>query len=254
MQAKWLENLGQFTKQNSPTILSGIAVMGVAATAVLAARAAVNADKRLHPEAGMPGSGKPEPDGFFEQTKAVWTLYIPAGLSGLATIACIIGANQIGARRSAAMVAAYSLVDQSFREYKDKVVEQLGKAKEQKIGDAIMEDRIKQDSEKQVVIIGTGDQPCFDAFTGRYFRSDMESIRRAENEINRRVLSEYGVPLDDFYELLGLESTLAGQTLGWDPDHMLTCVFSTHLRTDTGEPCIAIRFERMPVKDFGKVF
>ena len=60
-----------------------------------------------------------------KSAKACWRCYIPAGAVGIATIACIVGANAIGMRRNAALLAAYTLVDTSFREYKGKVVEHI---------------------------------------------------------------------------------------------------------------------------------
>ena len=137
MQPVWLKTISQFTKDNSPAILSGIAVAGVIGTAILAVRATPKAIKRLEEkkEEGNPAILKTE------VLEATWPYFVPAALTGAATIACIIGATKIGAKRNAALLAAYTLVDQGFREYKDHVLEEIGEAKEQKIHDKVMTDR-----------------------------------------------------------------------------------------------------------------
>jgi uncharacterized protein DUF6353 len=251
MQAKWLNNLGQFTKQNSPTILSAIAVGGVIATAVLAVRATPKAVKRIQ-ELGDDGELEVKKT---EAVKATWTLYIPAGLSGMATIACIIGANQIGIRRNAALLAAYTLVDSTFREYKDKVVEQIGKEKEARVGDAIMEDRISKDpNAKEVIIIAGKDQLCYESLTGRYFRGDIEDIRRAENEINRKIVtSDMYASQNDFYDEIGLPHVGIGDELGWSIDNPIKVIFSSHLNECTGEPALAIRYEKPPRRGYAEL-
>jgi Family of unknown function (DUF6353) len=253
MQAKWLNNVGQFTKQNSPTILSAVAVGGVVATAILAVRATPKAVRRIeqledHGELRVSRT---------EKVKETWTLYIPAGLSGLATVGCIIGANAIGTRRNAALLAAYTLVDSTFREYKDKVVEKLGEAREQhEIGDSIMQDRIDKNSpSSEVIIMAGGDQLCYDSLTGRYFKSDIETLRRAENEINRRIIAgDMYASQNEFYEQVKLPNVDIGDELGWNIDNPIKLIFSSHLNECSGEPALAVRYEKLPVRDFGKAF
>ncbi len=58
------------------------------------------------------------------------------------TIVCIVGSSKAGGRRTTAAVAAYSLTERAFSEYKEKVVEQIGKGQEQKIRDEIVQDQV----------------------------------------------------------------------------------------------------------------
>jgi hypothetical protein len=240
---KWIRLAGQSVNSNSPVILSSIAVAGVITTAVLAAKAAIKTHKDTeHLEMSLK-----------EKAQNNWQNFIPATISGAATIACVIGANQIGARRNAALLGAYTLADTAFREYKDEVVTQLGKVKERKITDEIQKRDITEHPVKdaQVIITGGGDQLCYDTLTGRYFKSDVESLRRAENEVNRRVLQDMYASHNEFYELIGLASTIVGDELGWNIDNVLELVFTSHLASD-GTPCIAVGYSRLPRKDYGK--
>jgi len=173
-------------KDNSPAVLTAIGVTGTVTTACLASKASydaavvLNADDQKFWVAPVERSNK-------EKAKMVWKLYIPTFTSGAVTIACIIAANKIGARKTAAITAAYSLTERAFVEYKDKVVETLGEKKEKGVRDAIVQDRINE--KPPSVVLGTGPVLCCELFTMRYFYSDIETLRKAMNDINalRRV-------------------------------------------------------------------
>lgn len=248
MNTTWLNSLSRHVKDNSPAILSAAAVGGVIATAVLASRSTIKAKKRL--DEISPSQITPKKD----VVQAVWTLYIPPALTGAATIACIVGANQIGLRRNAALLGAYTMADTAFREYKDAVVEELGKDKDQKIRDRAATKKMQQDppENNQVIITGGGEQLCRDDLTGRYFRSDIEKIRRAANDVDAEVLSDvFGVPHNRFYELIGLPGVRIGEELGWNVDHRISLVFTSYLAED-GTPCLNIQHRDLPVLDFGR--
>lgn len=266
MDTAWLNRIVQFGKQNSPAILSGVAIGGVIGTAILAAKATPKAQRAIlelqeskYDEAGPLLKDQdeirminPKP---MEIVKATWKHYIPAGLSGIATIACIAGANKIGTQRNAALIAAYTLVDSSFREYKDKVLEEIGVGKEEKIREAVAQKQIEQaGSPSREVILATGsDQLCFEAWTGRYFRGDIEKIRRAENEINHRIGQDMYASLNEFYDEIGLEHTDAGDEIGWNVENRVKLAFTSHLHPD-GIPCLAFSYLNNPRADFGKCF
>jgi Family of unknown function (DUF6353) len=264
MQSTWLRSVSQFTKQNSPAILSGIAVAGVIGTAVLAVKATPKAMERIEEGKFYKLADDPEADkkGPFitnvEIVKATWKFYLPAALSGAATIACIVGANTIGARRNAALVAAYALADQTFREYKEHVLEEIGELKERKIHDKMMADHMEKNPPKdgQIIMLPGGDHLIFESISGRYFRSDIEKVRRAENEFNQNILTgNVGyASLNDWWDLLGLEPTPMGDELGWNFERMLVLRFTSHLNACTSEPCLAIGYQDLPTKEYSKTF
>jgi hypothetical protein len=82
---------------------------------------------------------------------------------------------------------------------------------------------------------------CCELYTRRYFKSDMEALRKAQNDINSKIIHELYVTLDELYNLLGLTSTSVSGNLGWDSDKMLELQFSTVL-TENGEPCLAFEY------------
>ena len=103
--------------------------------------------------------------------KLTWKVFIPPILMGATSIACIIGANSINTSRNAALAALYSLSETAFREYKNKVIEEIGRNKELKIRDDITKDQINNNPmrDRTVIITGNGDVLCYDKLSDRYF-------------------------------------------------------------------------------------
>ena len=240
---------------NSPSILTAIGVTGTVTTAYLTGKASFKAGEVLnaHP---LVGTKEASSDGHIyvykkDVVKVVWKLYLPAAASGVLTIACIVFANRIGARRAAAVAAAYSLSEKAFSEYKDKVVEKVTPKKEKEIRDDLAQDRVNRNplSKNQVIITGNGDVMCYDQPTGRYFKSNVESLRRAENDINQQVIGNMYAPLSDFYNLLKLTSTPYSEEVGWTTEKLLEIEFSTTL-SDDNQPCICINYNVIPIREY----
>lgn len=237
---------------NSPVILTAVAVTGTITTAVLASRASFKAKELFDiEEYHREYVEEVAPMDIREKVNLSWKLYVPAVGTGAITIACIIGANRIGTRRAAAMAAAYSLSEKAFVEYKDKVIEKMGETKEQKVRDSIAQDRVDANpvSTREVIITGGGDVLCYDSITGRYFESNVETLRKAQNDINQQILSSMYATLHEFYSLIGLPSTLYSSEVGWNNDNMLELQFSTVLSED-GKPCLSVGYATYPIRGY----
>lgn len=232
---------------NSPTILTGLAVAGTVATAIFAGRAAYLAATIIEDEVKN-RQYKNVPFDLEDKVRMTWTLYIPSVGMGVTTIVCIISANRIGSKRAAAMAAAYTLSEKAFTEYKDKVVEKLGEKKEQAVRDEIQQDRVNRNPVSEVIIV-SGEQLCYDSHSGRYFQSDMESVKKAVNDLNYRILSDNYASLSDFYHLLGLEPTSVSDEVGWNVDKLLEIHFTSTLAKD-GRPAIALEYRVEPIRGY----
>lgn len=245
------KRLGRFTTDNSPAILTGIAVAGTITTAYLTAKASVKAVDIIREEAIRWDVTTSD---VFPRYKfqATWRLYIPAASSAALTIACIIGANRIGTSRATAMAAAYSLTERAYNEYREKVVEKIGSNKERVYRDEIIQERVRNDPAYREVIVSGLDVLCYDKFTGRYFTSDMETLKKAQNDTNYQINSDYYASLTDFYNRIGLRPTGMSDEVGWNSDRLLELSFSSVL-ADDGRPCLAFEFTVVPVRGFYRV-
>lgn len=225
--------------QNSPAILTGFAVAGVVTTAVMAVKATPLAIDELAALDHTPT--------IQEKVKATWRIYLPSVLMGTATIGCIIGAHTISSRRTAAIAGAYSLADAALKEYQEKVVEQIGATQEEKIKEKIIGDHVEANPVVEERVANPGDDGtlCFDEPSGRYFRSDIESVRRAVNDFNKELLSSVWMSMNDFYDFLNLEAIDMGDHLGWEPENLLDVKFTSKL-TPKGVPVLVLSYTPIP--------
>ena len=242
--------------KRSPEILTGLGIAGMISTTVLAVRATPKAlDLIARAEDKKFDNGHGNKLTVSEKMKVAWKPYIPAAITGIASISCIIGASSVHAKRNAAIAAAYNLSQTALTEYKDKVVETIGEKKEQSIKDKIAKDKIKKDpvSKSEVIVTGKGNTLCYDAFNSRYFYSDIDQIKRAINELNRIMLNQMYVSLNDFYDELNLKHSGNGDELGWKlDDGFIEVDFSSQL-SDDGRPCLVIEYMVAPRYDYSKL-
>lgn len=247
---------GKFVQDNSPAIMTAIGVTGTLVTAYLTGHASYKAAQIIEEDKkgqivpfGTPRIVVP-PKYFIKRT---WKLYIPAALTAAATVAAIIGSNRVGARRAAAMATAFTLTEKAFEEYRTKVVERLGATKEEAVREEIAQERLNRHVAEggQLVVTGRDGVYCFESYTGRIFKCDMETLRRAQNDINLQVLNDGFASLADFYELIGLPKTSISDEIGWTTAKPLELRFATILY-EGNTPCISFDYAGVPVRNFDR--
>ena len=247
--SNFIKTVGNKLSEHSPEILTGIGITGLLSTTVLAVKATPKA-LRLIDE-------KKEENNTDELTnieviKTCWKCYIPAAVTASISVACIIGANTVNNKRNAVLATAYKLSESAFSEYKEKVIETIGEKKEEEVRDKIAKDRIEKNpvNNNEVIITGKGDVLCYDVVSGRYFKSDVDKIRKAENTLNKKLMNDMYCSLNEFYDLIGLPFTQMGFDLGWNVnDSLVEIEFSTQLSEDD-TPCVVIQYSVLPKCDY----
>lgn len=239
-------------KKHSPGILTGIGIVGLLATSVMAVDATPKAMELIREKKEELGVEKLT---AAETVKATWKCYIPAAVTAATSVACIVGANSVNAKRQAALATACTLSETAMREYKDKVVETIGEKKEREVMDAIAKDKIEKNpvSKSEVILTNKGDTLCFDPWSSRYFKSDAEKLRKAVNDLNYQLINEGCVTLNDFYYDIGLEETRPGETLGWNINRggQVQFRFSSQV-AENGTPCLVLEFINPPSYDYSQ--
>ena len=231
--------------KNAPGILVGVGIVGMAGTTVLAVRATPKAIALIEAKKRELDIDSLTP---VETVKTTWKCYIPAAVTGVMSTACLIGASSVSARRNAALATAYNLTRVALNDYKEAVVETIGEKKEQVVRDTVAKNRIEKDPVKttEVIVTERGTTLCYDAVFGRYFRSDIDTIKRAVNELNRSIVSSMYASLNEFYDEIGLPPIEIGDKLGWNVDDgQIEEEFSSQLAAD-GTPCLVISFNVAP--------
>lgn len=238
-------------KKNSPVILTAVGITGMVTSTVLAVKAtplALDLISEAEFEKGEELTKK-------EVIKATWKPYMPAVGTAVFSIACIIGANSIHMRRSAALATAYKLSQSALHEFKEKAVEVVGEKKVSEIKQKVNQDKVDKDpvSKTEVIITDKGKTLMYDTISGRYFESSIEEINKIVNELNRDMLSDMYISLNQFYSAIGLQHTKTGYDLGWQCDKGLIEVDFGATIADDGRPCITIDFPYPPHYGFDRL-
>ena len=237
--------------RHSPEILTGIGIAGMVTTTILAVKATPKAIKLIEAEKRAKHVDALSP---VDTVKTVWKCYIPAAMTGVSSIACLIGSNAINAKRNAALTTVYTLSEMARNEYKEKVIETIGEKKERTIKEKVDAERIKRDpvSKKEVIITEKGTTLCYDHVFGRYFKSDIDIINRAMNKINREIVINMYASLNDFYAELGLSPVEMGYDLGWNIDDGTIEIEPSSQLADDGTPCLVIGYSVSPKYNYSR--
>lgn len=237
--------------RHSPEILTGIGIAGMVTTTILAVKATPKAIKLIEAEKRAKHVDALSP---VDTVKTVWKCYIPAAMTGVSSIACLIGSNAINAKRNAALTTVYTLSEMARNEYKEKVIETIGEKKERTIKEKVDAERIKKDpvSKKEVIITEKGTTLCYDHVFGRYFKSDIDIINRAMNKINREIVINMYASLNDFYAELGLSPVEMGYDLGWNIDDGTIEIEPSSQLADDGTPCLVIDYSVSPKYNYSR--
>lgn len=239
--------------EHSPEILTGIGIAGMVTTTVLAVKATPKAlylleDRKNELEVDKLSAG--------EVVKTTWKCYIPATLTGAFSTACIIGASSVNAKRNAALATAYKLAEESLSIYKEKVVETIGEKKEKAIREKVDKERIEKNpvGRNEVIITEKGNTLCYDVISGRYFKSDITTLKKVQNKLNEEMLNSDYVSLSEFYDEIGLSHTKNSDSLGWNVgrDGLIDMSFSTQLSEDD-VPCIVVDYCVAPRYNYWKM-
>lgn len=237
-----------YLKKSSPTILTGLSVVGIVATTVMTAKATVKAVDILEQAKQEKGEELTKAEKIAKATP----LYFPVFLFTVATAFCVIGANVANKRLMAGYISAYGLLDNSYKQYRNKVTELYGNDADNKVREEITKDDYKEKD-----IPNTEDKCLFyEPFSGEFFERTKEEVVLAEYHFNRNFAIRGYAVLNELYSFLDLPNTDFGEVMGWsfdvgmyegwcwiDFDH-------TKIHMDDGRECYVITLPFPPREDY----
>ena len=140
-----INKIGFQVKKHSPEILVAVGVVGTVTSTVMACKATLKVNDildetkdtidKIHECAENPDmadnysiedSKKDLTTVYIQTGVKLAKLYAPAVTLGVLSVGCIVKSNNILTKRNAALAAAYTAVDKSFKEYRGRVVERFG--------------------------------------------------------------------------------------------------------------------------------
>ena len=247
---KLVHRASLYVRRNAPTILTCVGGIGVVATSVMAVKATPKALQLLEEAKAEKGDDLTK----LEVVAVAGPAYIPAMVTGAATIACIFGANVLNRSQQASLASAYALIDNSYKEYKKKVEELYGKEADAQVKQEIAKDKYKKSDVKD-----EDDKLLFyDEFSGRFFNATMEDVLRAEYHVNREIDNLGWATLNEFYLKAGLEPIEGGFDVGWTEEenrarYWQSWVDFSQPKTilDDGLECYIITMYQEPYPNYG---
>lgn len=249
-----------FMVKHSPEILTGVGIAGMITTTVLAVKATPHALELIeekHDELYPDDEDKEIAISPVDAVKSCWKCYIPAAITGTTSVACLIGAVSVSSRRTAALAAAYHLSESTLSEYKDKVIQTIGDKKEKAVREKISEERVEKNpiTKNEVIITEKGETMFMEPLSKRYFKSNIELIRKAENRLNKQILTDITgyVSLNEFYDEIGLDRTDLGDDLGWNIEHTIDIDFDL-VRTEDDKALWVIYYRNAPKYKYDDLF
>lgn len=238
---KSMKKLGKSLKKNSPRILTGIGIAGFFTAGIMAVKVTPKAKERLDaieenaedlmPEGVEIDSKEAKRHLAWMKFKAVAPLYAPSIGVAAGSSACIICSDKIDAKRQATLATTVAMSKEAFKTYQEKVIEKIGKNKEQEVRDEVDKKAVEENPmpDDFDLALNDGDMYCYDRVVGRYFKSNPDAIRKAESVLNRRLMTEMYISLNEFYDELNLPHIDIGDDLGFNVDEGIDINFSSQL-------------------------
>lgn len=248
-------------KKYSPEILVVTGIVGVVASSVMACKATTKAADILEEskkqidtihecaaDTSLAESGRYSPEDAKKDLAIVYAqtgvkfvkLYGPSVILGTLSIASILASNNILRKRNVALAAAYTAIDRSFKDYRNRVIERFGAAVDRELKYNIQAKKVdevvtdpetgKEKKVKKSIEVSNGSE--FASPYARFFdegckgwEKDAEMnlmfLRAEQNFANDRLKARGYLFLNEVYERLGIPTTKAGQVVGWiyDPEN-----------------------------------
>ncbi len=240
-------------KTHSPVLLMGAGVIGFAATVVLASKATLKMSDILDEAEELDSkveeaSEKAQAAGlsYTDEDKRkdrltvrvktaikIAKLYAPAVVIGGASLACFITSHNILNKRNAGLSVALMGATKAFNEYRARVVDELGKEKDQEFRYGVVERTIGVQTDEGVVektirgidqntMLADGDSMYAKIFarntSPRWQPVPVQNelfIKSQQNWMNDLLNARGHVFLNEVYEALGFEHTEEGAVVGW---------------------------------------
>lgn len=244
-------------KKHSPEILIVAGIAGTVVSAVLACKATLKVGEiadnakddveRIHTatESGVTEAGKTY---TVEDSKKDLTLvyvqtgikymklYAPSVILGTLSIAGILTSNNILRKRNVALAAAYTAIDQSFKEYRGRVVNRFGEKVDQELRYGLKAKKVeetevdpetgKEKKVKKTVDVADpnlrSDFACYFDKTSRNYETNrdfnMMFLRAQQNYANDLLRARGHLFWNEVLDMLDLPRTKPGQIVGWTYD------------------------------------
>lgn len=241
-------------KKYSPQILTVLGIVGMIGTVIMAIKATPKAEELIDAaEERLREETKNDEAvlGKKETAKCLVKAYWSAAAMGVISTVCFVASNYVSGKRETVMATALGVSEAALHRFQEATLETVSKDTMDAIHAKVADKKLKETPIKEsteVIVASKGETLCFDGYSGRYFKSDLETIRRIVNDMNEQMLSGEFISLNDLYFNLGLPEVKLGDDLGWHTftgGEQIDVKYSARI-AENGEPCIVLDYTVEP--------
>lgn len=160
-------------------------------------------------------------------------LYAPSVTIGALSITSILAGNNILRKRNIALAAAYTAIDRGFKDYRGRVVDRFGADVDRELRNDLHQEKIeetvtdedgkKKKVKKTVTVAGDGGLSDYSRYFAYGEAKGAEHnaeynlfFLKSQQELANHILKAKGfLFLNEVYDMLGIDRSIAGQTVGW---------------------------------------
>ena len=236
----------------TPKVLTGMAVVGVVVTAVVAVHEAKEAQKEATNEKLVKANMKIDDEEEETGAKAIITKGVNTAWQykgtiavGTATIGCIIASHKLSMKEIAALTATCGYLAKNRDKLETEIKKLPGGEEALKVvKKELMEEQVVKALDEEpkfkkpwvfqsVEDTGNGDLLCYDMWGGRLFRSSLDAVEQAQARFNdmrdedgfdcQLTNGDYksypaSLSMNDLYNEYGMLRTQLGHQYGWPAD------------------------------------
>ena len=249
-----VNKVGLKIKKHSPEILVVVGVVGTVTSVVMACKATLKvneiidetkdtvdkihecAEQQLQTEDGaIYAQEDANRDLAIVYVQTGWKLvklYGPAVAVGALSIGCMLASNNILRKRNVALAAAFTAVDNSFKEYRGRVVERFGKELDRELRYNLKAKEIEETAvdengneitvKKTVQTVDPGMRSLYSVVfcegnTGWTRNAELNKVFliQQQNYANDKLKANGILTLNEVYDMIGAQRTKYGQLAGW---------------------------------------
>lgn len=211
-------------QRSSPTILTVLGITGVVGTAAMAVRETPKALRLVKVKKDELNKEKLTP---VELVRTTWKCYVPSVLIGVGTITCIVGIGVMDKRNQAALTSAYTMLNESYKQYRQAAKKVYGENADNKIHSEMAKDAMVSSYDWGYQVYNMDMDPeserllFYDLASKKYFNTTMAAVLNAQYHVNRNLSIKGDCSLNEYLSFLGVEGVDKGDEIGWDISYMI---------------------------------
>lgn len=255
MKSNKLQNIVKCVDKHIPDVLMAMSVAGVFVTAFLVADGTVKALEHIQDAKDEKFEATGDDKLTTKETIAACAKdFTPAGVAGLLTISCGVGAYSEKVREAGMYAVGYEGVVRALHDERglsSKLKEALGPKKTQIAEEEYVNEKAQTLEEKPreaLPIIGKGTHVFKDTVQQREFISDYETVRAAFNTFNEQIIDDpftSGVSWNNLNECLGLDDSPSCDMWIYTVDDLPIKPVIGSTLDSMGNPCFSLGY-KMP--------